>query len=65
MRIIKSCIAMIAVLCTFLFVTGCGKTEVSFNGQVKVEPSKARVGDEVVLKSAKLVMVLVSGVKML
>lgn len=53
MKTLKECSVMIAMLCTFIFVLGCDKTEVSgsisISGKVDVSPSIAKVGDEVTI----------------
>lgn len=49
MKILKSCIMIIAVLCYIISLTSCDKTEgsISFSGKVEVSPSLVKVGDEV------------------
>lgn len=52
MKPLKSCIMLIAILCANAFMVSCDETEVKgsvdFGGKVKVSPSVAKVGDEVI-----------------
>ena len=48
---LKTCIMVLAVMCSIISLTSCDKTEIkgsiSISGKVEVSPSVAKVGDEV------------------